>query len=110
MPETYMELTEDEFDDQYPLVENHLNPSAGWVIGNGRGSLFETYGQELAFIRQQDPRCIWTLMEGDSGLAVVSGMHFVNRLGYLISRVPAPENAFIEVRCDTCNDDLEDTP
>ena len=34
MTETYLELTEDEFDNQYPLVENHLNPSAGWAIGD----------------------------------------------------------------------------
>jgi hypothetical protein len=111
MSEIIIELTEDEFDEQYPLVENHLNPNASWAIGQGKGCLFETYGQELDFVRQQDPRCIWTFIDGDDGgTYVASGFHFVNRIGYLLSREPIPENTFIEVRLDPCDDDLEDTP
>ena len=43
MGEIIIELTEDEFDEQYPLVANHLNPNATWGIVDGKGCLFETY-------------------------------------------------------------------
>lgn len=111
MPETYLALTEDEFDTRFPLVENRFNPNSSWAVGEGTGSLFETYGQELDFVRQQASRYVWTLIDGDDGnLYVVSGPHFVNRIGYLISQVPIPENTFIEVRLDSCDDQPEDSP
>ena len=55
MTETLITLTEDEFDRQYPLVANHLNANASWAYGEGPGCLFETYGPELQFVREQDP-------------------------------------------------------
>ncbi len=96
--DTFKELTEDEFDALYPLIPNHLNPSASWTLGEGRGCLFETYGDELAFVRQQDARTIWTLFDGEDGdLYLGSGYHLVNRIGYLISTVPAPRGVTIQV-------------
>lgn len=67
MTENFIELTEDEFDDRYSLVPNHINPSAGWAIGDTGGCLFETYGEEFAFIQRQDPSRVWTLVDGDDG-------------------------------------------
>jgi hypothetical protein len=99
MSEQLIELTEDEFDVRFPLVTNHLNPSAGWGIGESGGCLFETYGQEFDFVRQQHQRRVWTLVDGDDGdMYVISGLHFVNRIGYLISQESFPENTTIEVR------------
>jgi hypothetical protein len=98
MTKTLIEITEAEFDKQYPLVTNHINPNASWAFGDGPGCLFETYGEELNFVRSQDPCTIWTLVDGDDGNQyVVSGYHFVNRIGYLISTIPIPEDAEIEV-------------
>jgi len=73
MTETLIELSEDAFDATYPLVPNHLNPSAGWATGEGAGCLFETYGEELDFVRGQDPRTIWTLLDGDDGDLYLDG-------------------------------------
>jgi hypothetical protein len=99
MTETFKELSEDAFDALYPLVQNHLNPGAGWALGEGRGCLFETYGDELDFVRRQDPRTIWTLLDSDDGdQYLASGYHLVNRIGYLISTVPVPEGVTIQVR------------
>jgi len=99
MTDTSIELSEDAFDAQYPLLTNHLNPSAGWVLGEGRGCLFETYGRELDFVRRQDPRTVWTLVDGDDGdMWLISGYHLVNRIGYLISTLPVPDGVDIEVR------------
>ena len=107
MTEDFIELTEDEFDDRYPLVHNHLNPNASWAFGDGPGCLFETNGEELAFVRQQDPQTIWTLVDGDDGdMYVISGLHFVNRIGYLISTVAVPENVTVQVHIPmSCDED-----
>jgi hypothetical protein len=54
---------------------------------------FETYGKELEFVRAQDPRCIWTLVDGDDGnLYIVDGYHFVNRINYFVTEVPYEGN------------------
>ncbi len=91
-------MTEDDFDKQYPLVTNHIDPNASWAFDDGPGCLFETYGEELDFVRAQNPRNIWTLVDGDDDSQyVISGYHLVNRIGYLISTVPFPEDADIEV-------------
>ena len=102
--EEFIQLNEDEFNEQFPLLTNHLNPNASWVyIGENdadqRGCLFETYGEEHEFVRKQDPRCIWTLIDNNDGEPsfLSSGYHWVNRLGYLISRIPVPEGKQIEV-------------
>ena len=102
---TSLEITEDEFDTRYPLVINHLNPNASWIFGDGPGCLFETYGQELAFVSSQNPRTIRTLVDGDDGNQyVLSGCHLVNRIGYLISTVPFPEDADILVSIPSDSD------
>jgi hypothetical protein len=99
MTNILIDWTEDEFDANYKLRTNHLNPNASWAFGDAGGCLFETYGDEFAFVRRQDPRYVWTLLDGDDGdQFVASGMHFVNRVGYLISKVPVPEGVFIEAR------------
>ena len=98
MTNTFIEMTEDEFDARYTLVPNHLDFNASWAYGDGPGCLFETYGEELDFVRAQDPRTIWTLMQGDDDVDyLVSGYHLVNRIGYLISENPIPEGVDIQV-------------
>lgn len=102
-----VKLSEDEFDEQYPLVQNHLNPNASWGFGDSGGCLFETYGDELLFVRRQDPATIWTLIDGENGdLYVISGYHFVNRIGYLVSKSPVPDDVFVEVHIPMERDDI----
>ena len=77
-------LTEEEFDEKFPLLVNHLDANASLD-----GVMFETFDEELAFVLQQNPNCIWTYMDDDNGRACLSsGYHLVNRIGYLISTVP----------------------
>lgn len=111
----FIRLTEDEFEARFPLLRNPLNPQASWTEGEGAGCLFETYGEELEFVRRHDPRCVWTFVDGDDGqLVVQSGYHIVNRIGYLISHNPVPDNQSIEVRialdCDEDLGDVRDEP
>jgi hypothetical protein len=73
------------FTERFGLRPNHLDSDASFDFGDG-GCLFETYGGELAYVRTQDPRTVCTIIEGDEGkIAIESGMHFVNRLGFLIT-------------------------
>ena len=103
-----IELTEDEFDTRFPLLSNHINPSAGWGVGDGPGCLFETYGDEFDYVRRFDPRRVWTLLDGDDGdLYVVSGLHMVNRVGYLLSRDPVPDNQYFQVHIPMSQDEDE---
>jgi len=98
MTDTCIDLTEDQFDEQFPLLINHLNPSASWSFGQGQGCLFETYGQELEFVRQLHPQQVWTLIDGDDGdIYLVSGFHWVNRIGYIISRDLVPFGTTVQV-------------
>ncbi len=62
MTETCIKLTEEQFDEQYPLVPNHLNPNATWGYADGKGCLFETYGEELEFIKRQNRHRVWTIL------------------------------------------------
>jgi hypothetical protein len=98
MTKTFIQLSEEAVDAAYSLLTNHLNRNASWSYGDGAGCLFETYGHELQFVRSQNHATIWTLVDGDDGgQYVVSGYHFVNRIGYLISTTPVPDDLDIEV-------------
>jgi hypothetical protein len=106
MTDSFIELSEDEFDDLFPLIQNHLNTTASWAFGDGPGCLFETYGEELEFVRRQDPLKVWTLVDGDDGdLYVISGPHFVNRVGNLISTVPIAEDVTMQVHIEMDHDE-----
>ena len=64
MSDDFIELTEEEFDDRYPLKPNHLNASAGWAIGDAAESAFE---QDERF----DPgRALRTLVDDELVTAV----------------------------------------
>ena len=81
----------DAWEAKYKPIKNHI---AGDYDGDDK---FETYGEELEFVRAQDPRAIWTLVDGDDGnLYIVNGYHFVNRINYFVTLVPF-EGEFLEV-------------
>ena len=46
---------------------------------------FETYGEDLDFVRSQKNNHIWTLLDNDK---LVAGYHFVNRVNYIITIKP----------------------
>ena len=73
----------DEFEERYELLKNNLDESAAY-----EGAWFETYGNEELFVRNADPKTVWTIVEGDESLWVIAGFHIVNRLGYLITQTP----------------------
>jgi hypothetical protein len=82
----------DNWEEKYRPMVNPNSDNALW-----EDPKFETYGEDLDFVRAQDPRCIWTLVDGDDGnLYIVDGYHLVNRINYFVTEVPF-EGEFLEV-------------
>ena len=74
------ELDEDQWEREYRPLTNHIDNNASF-----NNTMFETYGDELAFVLSQPHEKIWTYIESDGNLYVIAGYHFVNRLGYFIT-------------------------
>lgn len=91
---TLKSITEDEFIERFRPVPNHLDLAAGFDLGDG-GCLYATSPKEWQFIVRQNPRTVWTLIEEDGRLVIESGIHIVNRLGYLVTEEPIePDTAY----------------
>jgi hypothetical protein len=91
-------ITLDEFEETF---KPKINPATG-ENGPWNGTMFETYGKELEQVKKADPDKVWTLLDNDGEMTIAAGFHFVNRMGYMITEVPAPEQ-FVEV-CDEPGD------
>jgi len=80
-----IKLTEDQFDEKFTKVKNHIDTNAGWS-----GCMFETFGDEMTHIlktAEVTPKNVWTLLEGDDEdmLYISNGIRLVNRMGYFIT-------------------------
>ena len=111
----FIEMTEDEWFKTYKPIPNHIDKNASFSDGE-HGYMFETYGDEVEFVKSQSPDKIWMYGDGDDGgLYIWSGWSFVNRLGYFITEVPCPPDTDIQVMvgepdltCDFCGDTIEE--
>ena len=91
LPVTY--LTEKEFDSIFTPVKNHLDNNASLD-----GCMFETYGNELKYIASlADTKTVWTYLEGEDDYYFVTGMHFVNELGYFITTEPYTQECEVKL-------------
>ena len=80
--------TEEEWIREYAPIEDSENNEV---------KRFETYGEDLAFVRVQDPLKIWTLVEYEDDFVITNGYHLANRLGYYITEEPFDPKLDIEV-------------
>lgn len=110
----FIEMTFDEWFDTYKPIVNHLDEHASFGGDkSGSGTMFETYGDEVAFVKEQNADCIWTYGDGDDGGSYIwNGWHFVNRIGYFITEVPCPPDTDIQIMvseqdyfCDNCHEE-----
>lgn len=62
-----------------------------------KNKVYETYGEELEYIKSLDPRYVWTNVQGDFCDLLVNGIAFVNRLSYTVCEVPWKEDTDYEV-------------
>jgi len=88
-----IELTEDEWFDTYKPIKNHIDKAA-----SVDGHMFETYGDELQFIKNQKELFIWTYGDGDDGGTYIwNGYHVVNRIGYFLTEVPFDDKVITQI-------------
>ena len=107
MTDKYVSLTWKEFEEQFRPIKNHFRKDPDSIM-------FETYGEELDFVRAQDENCIWTYGDGDYCSYVSSGYHFVNRIGYHITEIPFDPDTQYEIIVSTeeqcfCYDENRET-
>lgn len=108
--EVFLEMSFDEWLETYKPITNHIDPNASFQNESGSGIMFETYGDEVEFVKAQDENRIWTYGDGDDGGGYIwNGWHYINRLGYFITEVPCPPDTTIQIQvdepaieCDTC--------
>jgi hypothetical protein len=111
MSNNFIELTEEEWFNTYKPIKNNLVESSSFD-----GHMFETYGEEVGFVKAQDENRIWMLGDGDDGgMYIWSGWGFVNRIGYFVTEVPFPDNTTIQIQvgvpwyyCESCDSEWED--
>lgn len=106
----FIEMDYDEWLKTYKPIYNHIEPNASFQDETGQGIMFETYGDEVEFVKSQDPAKIWTYGDGDDGGGYIwAGWSFINRIGYFITEVPCPPDTEIQIQidespkeCDNC--------
>jgi hypothetical protein len=106
-----IEMTFEEADEQFRFMVNNYDENASFD-----GLMFETYGDEVEYVKTKPENRIWMYGQGDDGgLYIWSGWGFVNRIGYFISEQPVPDNTIIQIMvgepdltCDFCGDILDE--
>lgn len=88
----YLEITWEQFVEEYEPIKNYLDDNASYD-----GFMFETYGEEYEAVRHYEFNHIWTVLDVDGELIIGSGHHWVNRMGYLVTKKPVPTNTDITV-------------
>jgi hypothetical protein len=73
------------WEEEYKPLKNHIDESA-----SVDGYLFMPFGKQWEFIKSFDNDQLWTLVISDlehdtTSWEIVSGIHIVNREGYLIT-------------------------
>ena len=109
--DTFIEMDFDEWCETYKPIPNNIVEDSSFD-----GTMFETYGDEVAFVKKADPAYIWMYGDGDDGGSYIwNGWHIVNRIGYFITEVPCPADTTIQVKvssywfyCEGCGAELED--
>ena len=103
-------MTYDYWVDNFQPMTNHL-------VDDGDTLHYETYGEEVEYVKLQDNKHIWTEVDGDSGTYIVAGWHFVNRINYYITNKPwddewteIPTWAWRECDCVEASEDGEYDP
>jgi hypothetical protein len=115
MPDTFIEMDFDEWVKTYKPILNQIDPTSSFDMGEG-GTMFETYGKEVEFVKEQNDSNIWMYGDGDDGGSYIwSGWGFINRIGYFITEVPCPPNTTIQIQvsvpwfyCENCDAEIED--
>jgi len=79
----------DQWVEKYKPCTNHFDSTGGIY--------YETFGKDAHFVLHEiDSSHVWTVIEGDTNVWIVSGIHYVNRLNFVVTDV-SHDDEFIEV-------------
>jgi len=82
-------------------VEKYKPLTEVWQDGSVNIKAFDTYGEDVKFLNQQNPLCIWTEVDwrgsGRGKNRIVNGAKLVNRIYYYVTEIPFEEGTYIEV-------------
>ena len=92
----------DKWAEKYKPVKNHFKNSGEYA--------YDTYGEEVEYIKTVDPKYVWTWVQGDMSDLIITGMAFVNRLSYYVTEVPwTDEDEYallsVEAECSCYNEE-----
>ena len=104
------EMKWSEWVEKYKPIKNHITK---YPDPNAEFEMFETYGDEWEFVKSQDPKYVWTEIQGEMSMLLVAGIAYVNRLNYYVCKEPwetGDEQVLIsvEVECSCYDEDLWD--
>jgi len=94
----FIQMTDDEWFAKYKPIANPTGDSGLHI--DDVCYMFETYDPDITKVleaREVNPACVWTLLDCDDCEVIGDGYHYVNRIGYFITEVPAEPNANYEV-------------
>ena len=83
-------LTWSEFVEQFKVMPNHLSKDPDQ-------QMYETYGEEVEYVNTIPNDRVWTYLDTDGGSVTTNGFHYVNRIGYFITTLPAEEDTEYEI-------------
>jgi hypothetical protein len=107
MPD-FIEMTFEEWEATYKPIFNHIDRNASFQDEDGNGLMFETYGDEVEFVKSQSPDKIWMYGDGDDGGSYIwNGWHIVNRIGYFVTEVPCPPDTTIQIQVGDSPEECE---
>ena len=103
MTNNFIELTFEEADEQFKFIPNNYDEYSSFD-----GLMFETYGDEVEFVKSQSPDKIWMYGDGDDGGSYIwNGWHIVNRIGYFVTEVPCPPDTTIQIQVGDSPEECE---
>lgn len=90
-------MTEDDWIETYRPKPAPI-PGSSFDFGNGDTLIDGHRPEEVAALIAAPEGCIWTVIDGDEGgTFIVSGRHLVNRIGHIITEVPAVGDIEVEL-------------
>ena len=106
--EVFLEMSFEDWVKQYKPIYNHIDKNASFQDESDNGLMFETYGDEVEFVKSQDPAKIWMYGDGDDGGSYIwNGWHIVNRIGYFVTEVPCPPDTTIQIQVGDSPEECE---
>jgi hypothetical protein len=106
--DNFIEMSFDEWVKEYKPIYNHIDKNASFQDESDNGLMFETYGDEVEFVKSQSPDKIWMYGDGDDGGSYIwNGWHIVNRIGYFVTEVPCPPNTTIQIQVGDSPEECE---